>query len=138
MTPISRLNHRLRTVRAATRTWQKNKRLREKVSSNIKHVILFLDAIEEWRSLSDMEFALRTLCLAELNKLCSEETQKWKKRAKIKWCKLGDENSKFFHTMATYRFRKNKIKFFKMGNEEFFADADKLKIATDFYSELFA
>jgi hypothetical protein len=40
---------------------------------------------------------------------------KWKRRAKIKWCKLGDENTKFFYTMATYIFRKNKIKIFQSG-----------------------
>jgi hypothetical protein len=63
---------------------------------------------------------------------------KWKRRAKIRWCKLGDENTKFFHTIATYRFRKNKIKLFRMGEEECFRDENKIRIATSFFTDLFA
>jgi hypothetical protein len=33
----------------------------------------------------------------------------WKQRGKIKWVKLGDENTKFFHTRATINVRHNKI-----------------------------
>jgi hypothetical protein len=33
----------------------------------------------------------------------------WKSRAKIKWAKLGDENTKFFHTVATQQYRRNII-----------------------------
>jgi hypothetical protein len=33
----------------------------------------------------------------------------WKSRAKIKCAKLGDENTKFFHTVATQQYRRNII-----------------------------
>jgi hypothetical protein len=33
----------------------------------------------------------------------------WKQRGKIKWITLGDENSRFFHSMATTQKRKNHI-----------------------------
>jgi hypothetical protein len=52
----------------------------------------------------------------------------WNRRAKIKWCKLGDETN-FFHTMATYIFRRK---------EEYFRDEGKIRIATSFFTDLFA
>jgi hypothetical protein len=33
----------------------------------------------------------------------------WKSRAKINWAKLGDESTKFFHTVATQQYRRNII-----------------------------
>jgi hypothetical protein len=69
--------------------------------------------------------------------LNSEESKHWRRRAIIKWCILGDENTKFFHTMATYRYRKNKIKVICHNQQEFFADSDKIAIATNYFANLF-
>jgi len=33
----------------------------------------------------------------------------WKQRGNVKWVQLGDENSKFFHSIATVRHRRNLI-----------------------------
>jgi hypothetical protein len=33
----------------------------------------------------------------------------WKKRCTIRWTKFGDENTKFFHTLATERYRRKAI-----------------------------
>jgi hypothetical protein len=68
--------------------------------------------------------------------LNSEESKHWRRRAKIKWCTLGDENTKFFHTMATYRYRKNKIKVHCHNHEEFFVDSEKIAIATNYFAKL--
>jgi hypothetical protein len=91
-----------------------------------------MDVVEEWRPLSNSEFGFRILCHDKLKHMCAAETLSWKRTAKVKWFKLGDENTKFFNTMATYRFRKNEIKFFRLGDEEFFKDEDKLKTGTNF------
>jgi hypothetical protein len=85
-----------------------------------------------------MEFVFRSICQAKSKQFCVAEAQHWKRRAKVKWCKLGDENSKFFHTMATYRFRKNKIGFLAHNGNEFFRDQHKLKIATDYFADIFS
>jgi hypothetical protein len=47
---------------------------------------------------------------------------------------LGEENTSFFHIMATYRYRKNKMKMLCHNQEEFFADTDKLAIATNCFA----
>jgi hypothetical protein len=54
-----KINHRLRMIRETTRAWVKNKKSQKIVRSNICHTILFFDAIEEWRSLKNYEFAFR-------------------------------------------------------------------------------
>jgi hypothetical protein len=138
MATVSRLNYRLRSVRAATREWKRMKKSLKSIIYNVNHAIKFLDATEEWRQLSNMEFVFRNLCHTKNKQFCVAEAQHWKRRAKVKWCQLGDENSKFFHTMATYRFRKNKIKFFAQNGNEFFRDQDKLKIATDYFTDIFS
>uniref|UniRef100_A0ACD5ZEV6 Uncharacterized protein n=1 Tax=Avena sativa TaxID=4498 RepID=A0ACD5ZEV6_AVESA len=131
MSAVTKLSYKLRAIRAATRAWKKHKRSITTIHSNVNHVI-------EWRPLSVSEFHFRALCHDKVKELCKAENQRWKRRAKIKWCQLGDENTTFYHTMATYRFRETKIKIFRLGNEDFFGEKDKLKIATDYFQEFFA
>lgn len=33
----------------------------------------------------------------------------WKKRRTVRWVQFGDENTKFFHTLATESYKKNTI-----------------------------
>jgi hypothetical protein len=133
----SKINHRLCMVRAATRAWLKDNIHRNIIRDNIMHVIQYFDAVEEWRILTDCEFALRAAYLDKLQRINSAESKHWRRRAKIKWCKLGDENTKFFHTMATCRYRKNKMKVLCHNGEEFFDDSAKIAIATNYFSRLF-
>jgi hypothetical protein len=137
MAIATRINHRLRTIRAATRAWLKNNRNQKIIRANLGHTKLFFDAVEEWRTLSNYEFALRLVCSQKLQNLNLEESKHWRRRAKIKWCTLGDENTKFFHTMATYRYRKSKIKVLCHDQEELFDDSAKIAIATNFFTRLF-
>jgi hypothetical protein len=137
----TKINYRLRAIRAAIRAWlkedRKKKSITEKFRLNTCHVIQYFDAVEEWRNLTDYEFALRLVCLDKIKNLNSIQAQHWRRRAKIKWCVLGDENTSFFHTMATYRFRKNKIQVLYQDQEEFFDDTTKLDIATNYFRNLF-
>jgi hypothetical protein len=137
MAIATKLNHRLRMIRAATRAWLKDRMGQKTIRLNIIHTIQYFDAIEEWRNLTDSEFAFIIVCSEELLRINSAESNHWKRRAKIKWCKLGDENTKFFHSMATYRYRKNKMKVLCLDQQEFFDDPSKLAIATNYFSNLF-
>jgi hypothetical protein len=62
----TRLNHRLRMSRAATRAWLKNNRSQKIIRANLGHTILFFDTVEEWRTLNNYEFALRLVCSEKL------------------------------------------------------------------------
>ena len=45
----------------------------------------------------------------EITDLMDKENRMWLQRAKVLWASNGDKNSKFFHSRATQRKRKNSI-----------------------------
>jgi hypothetical protein len=45
----------------------------------------------------------------ELISLLHQQRLYWRQRGTIKWVKLGDENTKFFHANASIRHRRNSI-----------------------------
>jgi hypothetical protein len=136
MAIATRLNHILCSIRAATRAWLKEQRCNKgRLRANVTHAIQFFDAVEEWRNLSDQEFAFRGICTNKIRKINSTQAKHRRRQAKIKWCTLGEENTSFFHNMATYRYRKNKMKMLCHNQEEFFADVDKLAIVTSYYAQ---
>jgi hypothetical protein len=72
-------------------------------------VISFLDCIEEWRDLSVEEWNFIAMVAAKLSKLLHQQRLYWRQRGTIRWVKLGDENTKFFHANASVRHRRNLI-----------------------------
>jgi exonuclease III len=64
-------------------------------------VILYLDQLEEERNLYIPEENFRRIVKIHYEKLLKIQYQYWKKRCTIRWMKLGEENCKFFHAMAT-------------------------------------
>jgi hypothetical protein len=73
------------------------------------YVILLLDQLEDERDLSRPEFNFRNIVKAHLKKLLQLQSDYWKSRCTVRWFKLGGENTKFFHSKATERYRFNRI-----------------------------
>nr|POF12076.1 hypothetical protein CFP56_08843 [Quercus suber] len=46
---------------------------------------------------------------SEVNDLMEKETRMWFQRSHSLWATFGDKNSKYFHSRATQRYRRNKI-----------------------------
>jgi hypothetical protein len=69
--------------------------------SNVKIVIFLLEAIEEWNFTEILNQKLTTLL--------HQQMLYWRQRQTIRWVKLGDENSRFFHANATIKHRRNLI-----------------------------
>jgi mannosylglycoprotein endo-beta-mannosidase len=76
---------------------------------NCNKIILILDTLEEQRPLYRAEFNFRQIVKLHLEELLRAECNYWKKRCTIRWIKQGEDNTKFFHAMATEIFRRNTI-----------------------------
>jgi hypothetical protein len=77
--------------------------------AKVNETIELLDIIEEWRNLTTEEWNLRDILKSHVLQLLHNQNVYWKQRGKIKWVKLGNENTKFFHTKATINYRNNYI-----------------------------
>lgn len=74
----------------------------------------------------------------ELTGLLVKEELMWKQRSRALWLQEGDKNSKFFHSRATHRYRRNKI--VEIKNSEGVVCSDKESISNtfiDYYQALF-
>jgi hypothetical protein len=65
---------------------------------------MFLDTLEEFRDLSLHEWNFKAIVQDNLANLLEQQ------RGQIKWAKLGDENTKFFHATSTIRHNKNSVR----------------------------
>jgi mannosylglycoprotein endo-beta-mannosidase len=92
---------------------------------NLK-VILLLDNLEEQRPLTRPEFNFKKLVKLHLEKLLSAQCKYWKNRCSIRWIKVGEENTKFFHAMATQRYRRNTISGLKVDSGEVISDHQQM------------
>jgi hypothetical protein len=101
-----RVNAKLKILRRAIRLWSKNLPCLKNLIKSVNDVIELLDNFEEMRNLSVEENCLRDLLKSHVLILLKNQNIYWKQRGKIKWVKLGDENTKFFHTVATQSYRK--------------------------------
>jgi hypothetical protein len=79
------------------------------IISNCNEVILMVDTLEEQRALHITEWNFRDIIKERLQHLLLCRQEYWKKRCTQRWAKLGDENTAFFHSMATVRFINNSI-----------------------------
>jgi hypothetical protein len=77
--------------------------------NNCSYVLALLDGLEDQRLLSVAEANFRKILKKHQGKLIEAKRIYWRKRANIRWAKLGDENTKFFHTLATKNYRHNYI-----------------------------
>jgi hypothetical protein len=57
-----------------------------------------------------------------LDKLLVAQCKYWRKRCSIRWIKVGEDNTKFFHAMATQRYKKNNIASLKSESGEIVSD----------------
>ena len=83
-----------------------------------------LDGIEYQRALSKMECYFRNILIAHTNKILEAKIIYWTIRANIRWANPGDENTKFFHAIATQVFRHNYITFLKTSDNFFVHEHD--------------
>jgi hypothetical protein len=81
--------------------------------SNLNSPIQYIDAIEEWRYLTDTEFVLRKPFTVQQNQINHAEAMELRRCTKVKWSQLGDKTTRYLLTIATHRHPKNEIQFLK-------------------------
>jgi hypothetical protein len=99
------LSAKFKALRATLRIWQSQLSNLKQIITNIKVVISLLDCIEEWRDFIVEEWR----DLTALSDLLHQQRIYWRQRGTIKWVKLGDENTKFFHANSSIKHRRNLI-----------------------------
>lgn len=81
-------------------TWSDREKLIAKKTAQLKS----LQDCEGIDNVDDIKMLKR-----EVGILLAQEDLRWKQRAKLNWYKAGDRNTRFFHSYASQRRRKNRI-----------------------------
>uniref|UniRef100_A0A803P621 Reverse transcriptase domain-containing protein n=1 Tax=Cannabis sativa TaxID=3483 RepID=A0A803P621_CANSA len=73
-----------------------------------------------------------------LDDLLEQEEMYWQQRSRIDWLQLGDQNTKFFHSKASARKAKNKIKFLQTeGGLRVTSKHDMAEAIQDYFEGIF-
>jgi hypothetical protein len=72
-------------------------------------MVAFFDILEEIRALYPNESKFRDIIKEHTRFLLRMQNQYWKQRFTQRIMQFGNENTKFFHSMATERYRRNVI-----------------------------
>jgi hypothetical protein len=73
-------------------------------------ILHFMEVISDHRDLSIEEWNFKDILKDHLLDLLERQRLYWKQRGNIKWVKLGDAGTKFFHANATIRHKVNHIR----------------------------
>jgi hypothetical protein len=98
-----------KSLRNGIKKWSKKLSNLTVIIENCSYVIAMNDGLEDQRNLSIIEKFVRKAVKQHQIKLLEAKRIYWRKRANIRWAQLGDENTKFFHAIATRNYRHNFI-----------------------------
>jgi len=100
---------KLKALKSALKVWSASKSNLQILIKHCNTIISFMDDLEEIRTLLIPERNFRNIIQTQLRKLIHCQQIYWKQRYTEKLVKWGDENTKFFHSRATARYRFNVI-----------------------------
>jgi hypothetical protein len=87
--------------------------------------------------ISNIEVMEKMQLIKESLQLLEQEETYWINRCHEQWLLKGDSNSKYYHSIANGRKRKNIVSFLESEGNVIEGDENLLKHATEYYSELF-
>jgi mannosylglycoprotein endo-beta-mannosidase len=126
LTPVNVCNSahaisaKFKLLRRTLKLWSKNLSNLSKLIANCNMMVAFFDRLEEVRTLYPSELKFRDIIKEHIRSLLRMQNQYWKQRFTQRIMQFGDENTKFFHSMATERYRRNVIPRLLMALEEWF------------------
>ena len=91
--------------------------------------------LEELTEENRVEFLVTS---KNLDALLLKQEIYWVQRSRISWLKHGDKNTKFFHSKASQRRRRNWIQGIKNSEEVWVKDGEDItRVALDYFDNLF-
>ncbi|KAF7821099.1 reverse transcriptase [Senna tora] len=129
------ISHKINEVSAKLQVWEKNTFKRadkeiiilRKILSDLSNDVSLEGRIDQVRCIKRQ--------FADLRK---QEEQFWESRARVKWLRSGDKNTRFFHTVTMQRRNINRISSIQLSNGEWEIDEARiLEVFPGFYSDLF-
>ncbi|CAN0856530.1 hypothetical protein LINGRAHAP2_LOCUS6515 [Linum grandiflorum] len=126
---------RLRGCQETLSLWARNRHSCNKVKEEeLKVRLRFLNSIIRDREVVEEEHKI----LDELEKLWSDEEDFWKQRAGAHWLRMGDRNTRFFHSSTQFRRQRNNISRLQKDNGMWEVNANRLKdVAVGYFRSLF-
>lgn len=103
------LSAKFKLLRRVLKRWGKSLAHLNNTIKESNLVLATLDALEENRPLFRQESNFRIILKRHILKLLQFKKEYWRKRYTVRWTKLGDESTGFFHAAATERYRINTI-----------------------------
>src|ERR1044072_279711 len=92
----------------------------------------------DWRETESM-VRLETSLREEYEHILLQEELLWYQKSRERWVRFGDRNTKFFHTQAVIRRKRNKIHGMFIGNGVWCTEAEELaEEAQHFFTNLFS
>jgi hypothetical protein len=100
------ISAKLKLLRRMLKLWARNISNLSNFIANCNMTIAFLDKLEEFRPLSHHEFKFRVIIKGQIHNLIAMQNTYWRQRITQRLVQFRDENTKFFHAMASERYRK--------------------------------
>jgi hypothetical protein len=105
----TRLTAKFKLLRKVLKRWARGlSRLKDHIRV-CNQTLVIMDKLEENRTLFIQERNFRGILKKYILKLLQFQKEYWKQRYTVRWTKLGDESTKFFHATSTERYRLNTI-----------------------------
>lgn len=129
--------NKLKHLKQKIRGWARNYYgAKKKQKQMLIREIHRLDIVQETQDLSEEEYLNWATFKSQLDKIYLEEEIYWKNRSKQQWLEAGDQNTKFFHVVASHRSRKNRINAVEIDGLPTTNVGLMKKHAVDFYKNL--
>lgn len=103
------LTAKFKLLRRKLKEWQASKTSLRTLISNTRATLQFIEIMSEYGDLSVEEWNFKELLKEDLLSLLEQQRIYWRQRCVVKWIKLGDARTSFFHANATIRHRENLI-----------------------------
>ena len=104
-----RLSSKFKLLRKGLKKWSTSISQLNLILDNCNDVIQMVDELEDQRSLHISEWNFRRIVQHKMDQLLKLKESYWKQRCTARWAKRAEENTSYYHAMATISYRRNSI-----------------------------